>query len=566
MPISIDSYPNSDYSRIDRGAPGAETSAASSRNAASSSGGGELVSGSTISGQIVGKEGEQVTIRLANDRTISAKLQGNADIEVGMRLTFEVAKGAGDQTALRPLFSNLSNSNAAMSALRAAGLPVNNTTLAMTDRMMTESMPVNRNALIDMFRNVSTHSNVSPESIVQMTKLNMPLTDSNVIQFENYRNFEHQILNDLHGVSDGLADLFNEAVTLAASSEQGGETYFAGMPAGDVIKEVLDLIDTNSLETITFTKEGQASEASLQAETSQGAQASQTAQEASSAPVKEVFIPDAAPTADTAAATQTAPAAEGVTAGTDIPQLFTSEAVFNPELSLTADEQLTLSSDLQNILILAGESADIHEPLDPSQIMTAVKELVNEYPPGVTQIEGGQLLAYSEESFEAADEEKANSAARADIAALKGHDGSNGTDNSATGAGVDPDKTDTTSAAVKNTTDRAGVAGAIASEILDKDTDPEAAKSTISRKLNELLRSDPFTKLLKDSVKAQMSIRPQDVAENGKTEELYDRIRRTAAKVSDLMANIGRADSAVASSAYQRVNQTLSKTLLESAE
>lgn len=545
MPISIENYSNSDYSRIDRSRQSTETSATASKGAASSSGGGQLVGGSTISGQIVAKEGDQVTIRLGNDQTISAKLQGNADIEVGMRLTFEVAKGANDQTALRPLFSNLSNSNAAMSALRAAGLPVNNTTLAMTDRMMTESMPVNKNALVDMFRNVSAHSNVSPESIVQMTKLNMPLTDSNVIQFDNYRNFEHQILNDLQSVSDGIADLFNEAVTLAETSGTDGSEAFAGMTAGDVIKEVLDLIDPNSLDTITAPEAaeaevagGKAAEAGSGAQTVQDANTlqeaktmpqpdtAQTAQGASSmseaahAGNRMAFIPDAAVTTQSAATLQSS-LADGLTGSADQALSLTSEAVFNPELSLTADEQMTLSSDLQNILILAGEGADIHEPLDPSQIMTAVKQLVDDYPPAVSRIEGGDLPAYSEESYEAADDENANGLARADIAALKAH----------------------------TATD------AVASEIAGKDvgtdteTDPETTKSAISKKLNELLRSDGFTKLLKDSVKAQMSIRPQDVAQSGKTEELYDRIRRTSAKVADLMSNIGRADSAVASSA-----------------
>ena len=103
MPISIDgNYSNSDQTRI-----GYNTSSESIRSvtdgaytAARSDG---LSQGQTVTGQIVEKEGDQVTIKLGNDRTISAKLAGNADIEVGMKLTFEVAKSGG-QTALRPLF------------------------------------------------------------------------------------------------------------------------------------------------------------------------------------------------------------------------------------------------------------------------------------------------------------------------------------------------------------------------------------------------------------------------------------------------------------------------------
>ncbi|MBQ8007003.1 MAG: hypothetical protein IJ245_05160, partial [Lachnospiraceae bacterium] len=254
MPIAIDgNISNSDQTRIGYNTA-SESVRAVNDGSYTASRAESLSQGQTVTGQIVEKEGDQVTIKLENDRTISAKLAGNADIEVGMKLTFEVAKSGG-QTALRPLFSNLSGSNAAMSALRAAGLPINSTTIAMTDKMMSESMPVNRNALAQMFRNVTSHSNVSPESIVQMTKLNMPLTESNVIQFENYRNFEHQITGDLQNAANGVADILEEAINLVG---QDNTDAFGPLSAGEVVSKVLELIDTDSLETIVPDESNQA--------------------------------------------------------------------------------------------------------------------------------------------------------------------------------------------------------------------------------------------------------------------------------------------------------------------
>ncbi|MCR5591189.1 MAG: flagellar hook-length control protein FliK [Lachnospiraceae bacterium] len=501
MPISIDSsYANSDHGRIStyngEGRTENVREGAVSQNDS-------LSAGNTITGEIIEKDGEQVMIRLSNDRTISAKLQGNADIEVGMRLTFEVAKG-GSQTALRPLFANLSNSNAAMSALRAAGLPINDTTLTMTDRMMTESMPVNRNALAEMFRSVSAHSNVSPESIVQMTKLNMPLTESNVIQFDNYRNFEHQITNDLQNVSEGIADLFREAAGNAGDSQ-----VFAGMSTGSVINEVLNLIDTDSLETI---------------------------------------MPD-----------QNAGISESALAGQS------AETSVNANISLSAEEQMVLSNDIQNLLILAGEQSDIHEPLNPSEVITAVKNLVNEYPPDDIKVIEAELAAYSEEASEAMDEGKLQNSAMEDIAALKNPGREAGT---VTDSGVPSASAETGSVRESLTSPDLQHAISHGSERVSENTtgsqnpavpgvqtedSPELAaaklKHKITEKLSSILRSDGFSKLVKDSVKAQMSIKPEDVAKPGKIDELYDKIVRTSAKVSELMESIGRPDSAVANSA-----------------
>lgn len=515
MPLSIDgNYSSSDQTRI-----GYNTASESIRNvtdtAYTASRSETLAQGQTVTGQIVEKEGDQVTIKLENDRTISAKLAGNADIEVGMKLTFEVAKSGG-QTALRPLFSNLSGSNAAMSALRAAGLPINNTTIAMTDKMMSESMPVNRNALAQMFKNVTSHSNVSPESIVQMTKLNMPLTESNVIQFDNYRNFEHQITGDLQNVANGVADILEEAINLVG---RDSTDVFGTLSAGEVVSRVLDLIDTDSLETIA-------------------------ADRVDSAVVSENGNSDGLITV-----TGNVSVGEGNTAEVLSNVLQESagsiggvgpevapEAVINPNISLSVAEQQNLVQDLQGILILAGESADIHEPLNPSEVITAVKELVQEYPPEDIKVVQTELAAYSEESNEAAEEENLLNTARSDINELRYKN---------------PETVNPQSAEFKQQDVALGQNSSLSTVSQEFDSAPMAksVKAQILEKLNELLKSDGFSKLVKDSVKAQMSIIPEDVAKSGKIEELYERIQKTSGRISQLMESIARPDSPIAASA-----------------
>ena len=528
MPIAIDgNISNSDQTRI-----GYNTASESVRavkdGSYTASRADSLSQGQTVTGQIVEKEGDQVTIKLENDRTISAKLAGNADIEVGMKLTFEVAKSGG-QTALRPLFSNLSGSNAAMSALRAAGLPINSTTIAMTDKMMSESMPVNRNALAQMFRNVTSHSNVSPESIVQMTKLNMPLTESNVIQFENYRNFEHQITGDLQNAANGVADILEEAINLVG---QDNTDAFGPLSAGEVVSKVLELIDTDSLETIAPDEGNQA--LLLQNTDSDGAVTGNISGNAgNTAVVLNEILPES-----------------NGPVGRIVPEA-SDQAAVNPNLSLTATEQQTLVSDLQSLLILAGESSDIHEPLNPSEIITAVKELVQEYPPDDIKVVQAELAAYSEESNAGTEEENLLNAARSDINNLRSQNPDAANPDAANPDAANPDAA-STERAVANRQEVARQQPHTASTVI-QEQDPELTEKTVKaqihEKLNGLLKSDEFSKLVKDSVKAQMSIKPEDVANPGKIEELYERIQRTSGRISQLMESIARPDSPVAASA-----------------
>lgn len=557
MPIQIENtgYVNNDYGRYS-----SAESIPVREGYVSSYGREGLTAGTTVTGEIVEKEGNQVTIRLAGDQTISAKLSGNADIEVGMKMTFEVTS-SNNQTALRPLFSNLANSSAAMSALKAAGLPVNNTTLTMTDRMMTENMPVNRNALAEMFRNVSTHSNVSPESIVQMTKLNMPLTETNVIQFDNYRNFEHQITNDLTKVTDGITDLFKEAVLSAGDIAGNGSQAFGNMSAGEVITEVLDLIDIENLETVMPSAEDaqKAAAATLNqsmAEPAGGEVQSKVPEGEGQAQDKTAIAPDAATA--TGAASVIKSTVDGLIS--DVKELFmprqdeSADIPLNSNLSLTGAEQLELSTELQDIMILAEKGPMIKQPLDPSEIMNAVKELVEEYPPGVTRIEETENPAYSQESEEAADDGKLQNAARDDAAALK-QDTLKQDIQTAEGDALRSVKDDAagsvkdaaTALAAPDKTVAADAADKTAEQLLKMGSDP-SPRQTITDKLTHLLRSEGFSKLLKDTVKAQMSIKPEDVSQNGKIEELYSRIQKTSARISQLMENIGRTDSAAAQS------------------
>ncbi len=529
MPINIDnsSFPGNEYNKVSYNRSGSAESIRSSSHASISSAGRDLMSpGSTITGEIVGKDGNEVTIKLSDNQTISAKLQGNADIEVGMKMTFEVAKGADNQMSLRPLYSNLANNSAAVSALRAANLPVNDTTVSMTDKMMSESMPVNRAALTEMFRNVSAHSNVSPESIVQMTKLNMPLTDSNVIQFDNYRNFEHQITNDLQNTAQSVADLFEEAMGHATDSQSVAD--FGGMSPQEVISEVLNLIDTDSLETIA---------PDTAAVTSQPEAVSESVVNeeipAQASAMDQAVVPEAAPPVHEAGTLKNT--VDGIISGLkgmfspDTQLAEENDIPINTNLSLDAQEQQLLTSQLSDILILAEESSDIYEPLDPSQVMAQIKQLVSEYPPEDVKVIEAEISGYSEETYESVDEENLNLAAEKDIAGMKNADNAANAANAANASG-------NTNALSPENTGNTEITG-------------ESVRLKIAEKLNELLKSDGFSKLVKDSIKAQMSIKPEEVASNGKIDELYDRIQKTSARITQLMESIGRSDSPAAQSA-----------------
>ena len=162
--------------------------------------------GQTFSGQIVDVNGANIKLLLGNNQMINAKLEGNLNAILGQTLSFEVSSTEGGNTALRPLYTNLTNSPAVSNALQSAGLPETVQYINMVSAMMDESMPVNKNALLDMSKNINLNPLADPATIVQMVKIGIPINEITINQFENYKSFEHQIKNDVINLANGLVD------------------------------------------------------------------------------------------------------------------------------------------------------------------------------------------------------------------------------------------------------------------------------------------------------------------------------------------------------------------------
>lgn len=209
-------------------------------------------SGQTLQGEILSKDGKNVTLRLSNGQTVNAKLSQDVPINLGKMISFEIKKDNQGTIALRPLFSNLSGSSTVSSALRAAGLATTVTNINMTSAMMDLGMGIDRNSLLNMARDVNAYPLNDPVSIVQMAKLGLPIDELNITQYENYKNFEHQIIDSVNNLANGLTEaaehIFNEG-------NAGDFAKLSGMlkeintklVSGAFVEEATDSVEENAI-------------------------------------------------------------------------------------------------------------------------------------------------------------------------------------------------------------------------------------------------------------------------------------------------------------------------------
>ena len=173
-----------------------------------------LSDGDTVRGKVIGistsSDGVRTaTVDLGGGAVINAKLSGNMALTEGQDVSFSVRgqNGGSGPLTLRPLYANTAADLSAMKALSQAGLSADADMTAMVREMMSEGMPVDRGTLLAMAKNVSAFPGHAT-SVVQMTDLGIPVTGDNILQFENYKNFEHQIMDSIGSIMDELPEAF----------------------------------------------------------------------------------------------------------------------------------------------------------------------------------------------------------------------------------------------------------------------------------------------------------------------------------------------------------------------
>ena len=167
-----------------------------------------LVPGTTIQGEIIAKNGNEVQIRIDKDTVLQARLEQDVNVEEGQNIRFQV-KNNGTTLTLSPLLTNTAQADNVYKALQMAGLPINESTVAMTDEMMKLGMSIDSRSLQNMFKDVVTHTDASATDVVFLHKMDMPLTKSNLRQIQNYTELQHEVVKGMQDVTDALQGLIN---------------------------------------------------------------------------------------------------------------------------------------------------------------------------------------------------------------------------------------------------------------------------------------------------------------------------------------------------------------------
>ena len=170
-----------------------------------------LLPGQTLEGQLVEQDGKSVQLLLNNNLLLNTTLDSRANLITGQNISFEVKSNKDGQLVLRPLHMNVSNEATAVKALESASVKVSDETIKMVDSLMKEGMPINKETLQSMNRDINMYPQADVNDIVMLHKLNLPVNESNIDQMHLYNNNNQWMLQNVNSMSQDIASLLEEA-------------------------------------------------------------------------------------------------------------------------------------------------------------------------------------------------------------------------------------------------------------------------------------------------------------------------------------------------------------------
>ncbi len=328
-----------------------------------------LPAGSVFEATVNEMENGEVLLGLSDGRNVSARLSAGVSLNVGESMFFQVKSNNGMQIEIRPFQTGPEGNPTLLKALDAAGLNVNDKNLTLVNTMMQEQMPIDKSSLMAMVRLSGSHPNVAPATLVEMTKLGLPVTEENAAAFENYKTDQNAMMKELNtlfetlpemagnetmSVSDAIA-FHKEITAMLADTETAGSVTVKGQETAQPAQTAVESGTEQTMEASAENGASQVVKAAVETTAETGtSQVTQTVTENGATQPEETI-------AETGTAAQTS-------------QLGGAEAGMPARLAAVLDPAQL--EDLKSVYAeLSGKDTDISK-LTPKQFLTELSGLL----------------------------------------------------------------------------------------------------------------------------------------------------------------------------------------------
>jgi len=168
----------------------------------------EMLAGDTFTGKIMSIKDNMALLMLADGSSVSAHISDGVPIEIGQNITFLVEQNTKENISIKPLAINEQQAMMINKALDAAGFPSNAKNVNIVKELMGMNMPIDAATIEKMIAHTGEFPQANLRTIANLIRLQMPVTQNNIMQFEAYSNYQNNISGELNNIGEQLNQLF----------------------------------------------------------------------------------------------------------------------------------------------------------------------------------------------------------------------------------------------------------------------------------------------------------------------------------------------------------------------
>ena len=167
-----------------------------------------LADGDTFSANITDVSGEQVTITLDGGQSFTASLLNSTAYNIGDRACFVIQDNKGENIVLKAVTMQATALETAMinKSLKAAGIMPTLRNREMVLELMRNGMPIGRDALLDMVKELSSHSGAEIGDIIALKRMGIEVTDDSLKSYQNYKYYNGAIHSEIDAIGENLVE------------------------------------------------------------------------------------------------------------------------------------------------------------------------------------------------------------------------------------------------------------------------------------------------------------------------------------------------------------------------
>lgn len=176
-----------------------------------------LADGDTFSANITDVSGEQVTITLDGGQSFTASLLNSTAYNIGDRADFVIQDNKGENIVLKAVTMQATALETAMinKSLKAAGIMPTLRNREMVLELMRNGMPIGRDALLDMVKELSAHSNAEIGGIIALKRMGIEVTDDSLKSYQNYKEYNGAMQRDIAALGEKLFESVDSGKALS---------------------------------------------------------------------------------------------------------------------------------------------------------------------------------------------------------------------------------------------------------------------------------------------------------------------------------------------------------------